>query len=347
MQDAVSDSVLRRLQGVCRTSDLEPLAQRLASLSTLVAEGLSAVEAELEEAVSAADVSERLVARGAAHLFRAGGKRLRPTCVLLAAAVGGGDPRGASELAVVAEMVHAATLLHDDVVDQGELRRGKPTTRALHGNAASIYAGDWLLVEALRRVRRVADGETLDRLLEAIDAMIVAESLQLESRGRLVVDEAHWRRVAEGKTASLFAWAMFAGGRAGGARADEVDALERFGRELGVAFQAVDDVLDFAGEPESTGKALFADLRDGKVTYPLILAARREPDLERLLGSFDPASCLSEVLAALRRTGALDEARAFARDRAEKAREALAAVRPGPARDALETVLVASLGRSS
>ncbi|MBX7193779.1 MAG: polyprenyl synthetase family protein, partial [Sandaracinaceae bacterium] len=251
----------------------------------------------------------------------------------------------ARELAVAVELVLGATLLHDDVVDLGDARRGRPTTRALYGNSASIFAGDWLLVEALRRVRRVAPA-LLGTLLDAIEDMIFAESLQLENRGKLVLDEAVWRRVAEGKTASLFAWAMTAGAHAGKLREDEIEALRRFGVLLGTAFQTVDDVLDFDGDPSSTGKTLFADLREGKTTYPLILAARRDATLAARLGQgVDDGAFAREVLEALRRTGALDEARAYARDQADRARAMLSIVRPGAARDALTTVLDTTVSR--
>jgi octaprenyl-diphosphate synthase len=345
MSEIAMGQVLDRLTTVCRTNDLAPLGERLSSLAKLVASDLAQIERDLLASVAPAGASERVVARGGAHLVAAGGKRLRPTCVVLAARVGGPVDDVARELAVAVELVHSATLLHDDVVDLGDARRGRPTTRALYGNSASIFAGDWLLVEALRRVRRTSP-EMLVPLLDAIEQMIFAESLQLENRGRLVLDETVWRRVAEGKTASLFAWAMVAGARAGKLSEEEVAALERFGMLLGTAFQTVDDVLDFDGDPTSTGKTLFADLREGKTTYPLILAARRDAGLAAQLGAgVDDDAFAREVLEALRRTGALEEARAFAHDQADRAREALSIVRPGPARDALATVLETTVAR--
>jgi octaprenyl-diphosphate synthase len=345
MSEIATGQVLDRLTTVCRTNDLTPLAERLSSLARLVERDLALVESELLSAVTPQVSRDRVVAQGGAHLVAAGGKRLRPTCVVLAARVGGALDDVARELAVSVELVHSATLLHDDVVDLGDARRGRPTTRALYGNSASIFAGDWLLVEALRRVRRVAPA-LLGTLLDAIEEMIFAESLQLENRGKLVLDESVWRRVAEGKTASLFAWAMKAGAHAGRLREDEAAALERFGVLLGTAFQTVDDVLDFDGDPSATGKTLFADLREGKTTYPLILAARRDPGLAARLGAgVDDEAFARDVLDSLRRTGALEEARAFARDQADQAREALEVLRPGPARDALVTVLETTVAR--
>ncbi len=348
MTDVAVGQVLDRLSTVCRGHDLAGLGDRLTALARLVESDLASIEHGLLGAVSPGESRERSVTRGAAHLVAAGGKRLRPTCVVLAARLAGPVSDATRELAIAVELVHSATLLHDDVVDLGDARRGQPTTRMLYGNSASIFAGDWLLVEALRRVRRVAPGDVLAKLLDAIEEMIFAESLQLENRGRLVLDESVWRRVAEGKTASLFAWAMFAGARSAGLAETETAALERFGRHLGTAFQAVDDVLDFDGDPSATGKTLFADLREGKTTYPLILAARRDADLAAKLaaGAADgDAAFAREVLEALRRTGALEEARAFAADQADQAADALSVVREGSARDALATVLDTTLAR--
>ncbi len=337
--------VLERLSALCRAEDQPSLGARLASLAALVEDDLARIEVELRRAVAPDGRGARLVTKAGAHLVAAGGKRLRPTCVLLAAEVGGPVTDVARELAVAVELVHSATLLHDDVVDYGELRRGRPTTRAIYGNSASIFAGDWLLVDALKRVSRVAPA-TLARLLDAIDEMIFAESLQLENRGRLVLDEGIWRRVVEGKTASLFAWAMAAGAHAGGLGEREARALERFGAHLGVAFQTVDDVLDLDGDPSVTGKTLFADLKEGKATYPLILAARHDPGLEgRLRAGLDDAGFAREVLAALTATGALDEARAFARDQADRARAELERLTPGAPRDALALVLETTIAR--
>lgn len=348
MADIDAGQVLARLSTVCRGHELGGLSERLVELSRLVEADMASVEATLLAAVSPPAQADRAVARGAAHLVASGGKRLRPTCVVLAARLGGAVSSDALQLAVAVELVHNATLLHDDVVDLGDARRGQPTARTLYGNSASIFAGDWLLVEALRRVRRAAPADVLARLLDAIEEMIFAESLQLENRGRLVLDESVWRRVAEGKTASLFAWAMYAGARAAGLSDEETQALSRFGLHLGTAFQAVDDVLDFDGDPLATGKTLFADLREGKTTYPLILAARRDAELAARLArgaAESDAAFAREVLEALRRTGALDEARAFAADQADRAAEALAGVRAGPARDALATVLETTLAR--
>lgn len=348
-----SGTVLSRLESLSRGQALGSLASRLADLAALVEGDMGRVERALDPAALGSSRAERAVVRGAGHLVGLGGKRLRPMCVLLAARSGGGSASEGAvhDLAVAVELVHCATLLHDDVVDLGDLRRGAPTTRAIWGNAVSIFAGDWLLVDALRRVHAARVPGLLERLFDVIDEMIVAESLQLERRGDLSMGLDTWWRVAEGKTAALFRWAMLAGARA--AHLDETvcRALEGYGTHLGVAFQAIDDVLDLGGEAEATGKSLFADLREGKVTYPIMVAAERAPSLLPLLeaaakGPADAAPGLFlEIRARVERTGALAAGMALAEARAGEATRSLEILPAGRARDALATVAAAVVSR--
>jgi len=239
-------------------------------------------------------------------------------------------------VAVACELVHASTLLHDDVIDLAPSRRGLATARSELGNAASIFGGDWLLIEALRRVHAAGVSDTLERLLETIEEMIRAESLQLERRGSLETSEEVYFRIVEGKSAVLFRWALYAGGRAGGLDSGDSAALAEFGSHLGVAFQMTDDLLDYAGRQGATGKALFTDLREGKMTYPLILGRDRDPELEPLLrrviqgsqdgvpleATIDPMTS-STILVRLRECGALDSCRKVAEDRIHRALAAL------------------------
>lgn len=342
-------TVMDRLGAGCHAAGLDRLADRIHALRDLAADDLRAVDAALAELPRAKAVA----VRGAHHLIDLGGKRLRPLCVALAARAGRGFDAAARELAVAVELVHNATLLHDDVVDVGEVRRGAPTTRALYGNAASIFAGDWLLTEALRRVRRADVPGTLDRLFDVIQDMILAESTQLENRGRLVADRETWLSIVIGKTAALFRWAMDAGARAGGLAEPHCQALETYGLHLGVAFQAVDDLLDLTGSPAATGKALFVDLRDGKITWPLILAVEREPSLVAVLEEAMAAphgkppldALAATVVAVVQRTGSDDDCRRFARERAAAAVAALAPLPPSEARDALELVAAGAVER--
>lgn len=334
--------LLRRLEALCHGRELGSLAERLADLADLVAPDVARVEALTPTLRTDASAVEQ----GARHLLDRGGKRLRPICVALAARLGAGVDARVLELAVAVELVHAATLLHDDVVDLGETRRGAPAARMVFGNAVSIFAGDWLLVDALRRVRRANVERVLEELLDVIEEMILAESLQLERRGRLDTTEAEWFGIVDGKTAALFRWAMRAGGAAGGLSPAQCTALERYGRHLGIAFQAIDDLLDLAGDPLATGKALFTDLREGKLTYPLIVAQAREPALTPLIRRvLEGAPRTGEVLAILERTGSLSACRTLALEHAARAKDALAELPASRARDALFTVADATVDR--
>ena len=344
MATASPPDLLRRLESLCHGRELGSLASRLAELAALVAPDV----ARFEDATPPLRADASAVERGARHLLDLGGKRLRPICVALTARLGTGFDARALELAVAVELVHAATLLHDDVVDVGDTRRGAPAARMVFGNAISIFAGDWLLIDALRRVRAAGVEGVLERLLDVIEEMILAESLQLERRGRLDTSEAQWFEIVDGKTAALFRWAVFAGGRAGGLETARCEELERFGRHLGIAFQAIDDLLDLAGDPAATGKALFTDLREGKLTYPLIVAQRRDASLGPLLAralhaNEDPD--FAEVRAILDRTESLETCRALALEHAALAKQALEALPPSPARDALATVADATVHR--
>ena len=355
-QLALSEAVLDRLAQVSTARGAPGLGERLADLDRWVRDDLRTFDGEL----SAIPRGERVVHAAAHHLLDLRGKHLRPLCVALASRLGGdGFTPRARALAVAVELVHSATLLHDDVVDVAERRRGQPTASLVYGNAASIFAGDWLLVDALRRIRAAGIEGLLDRMLGIIEEMILAESLQLERRGKPPGgpnDLADYFRVVEGKTAALFRWAMLAGGRAGGVDADGCAALERYGLHVGVAFQAVDDRLDYEGDVAATGKDLFADLREGKLTYPVLIAIEREPALREVVaalcaeveatGVVDPAGC-AEVVAGLRRTGALEATRKLGEERVESAIAALAPLPAGPARDALVTVAEATLLREA
>lgn len=344
---AAGAAVLDRLASVSGARGAIDLRQRLANLGRWVRTDLVDFEAELAVLPRGA----RVVQAAAHHLLDLRGKHLRPLCVAIASRFGEGFTPRARGLAVAVELVHTATLLHDDVVDVAERRRGEPTAAVVYGNAASIFAGDWLLVAALRRITAAGVDGLLERMLAVIDEMILAESLQLERRGRVVADRAEYFKIVEGKTAALFRWAMLAGGRVAGLDAACEAALEQYGIHLGVAFQAVDDELDFASA-DGTGKDPLVDLREGKMTYPLIVALERDPSLktrmEALLGDAEPSGAeLSSIAAAVRASGALAATRELAEQHVQLALESLAALPAGNARESLETVALASLERQS
>jgi octaprenyl-diphosphate synthase len=343
--ETASGGPLDQLATVSGARGAADLRERLANLGRWVRADLVEFEAEL----SVLPRGARVVHQAAHHLLDLRGKHLRPLCVALASRFGDGFTPRARGLAVAVELVHTATLLHDDVVDLAERRRGQPAACVVYGNAASIFAGDWLLVSALRRIAAAGYDGLLDKMLTVIDEMIMAESLQLERRGRVVADRAEYFRIVEGKTAALFRWAMIAGGRTAGLDATCEAALEKYGLHLGVAFQAVDDELDFA---DGTGKDPLADLREGKMTFPMVVALEREPTLRArftaLLGDENPDRAeLVAIANTVKATGALAATRALAEEHVQRALEALSALPAGPARDALETVALASLERTS
>lgn len=346
-QLALSRAVLDRLAHVSAARGAPSLGDRLATLDRWVRADLAAFETEL----AAIPRGARLVHAAAHHLLDLRGKHLRPLCVALASRFGDGFTDQARALAVAVELVHSATLLHDDVVDVAERRRGEPAACVVYGNAASIFAGDWLLVAALRRIASAGVEGVLDRMLAVIDEMIVAESIQLERRGNVTGSRDDYFAIVEGKTAALFRWAMIAGARVARLPAAAEAALERFGLHLGVAFQAIDDELDF-GDGTGTGKDPLVDLREGKLTYPLVVALEREPALHprlvALLAETEPRRDeLAAIAACVRATGALAATRALAEEHVERALVVLEELPAGAPREALVTVALASLERTS
>lgn len=342
--------LIEQLSGLAQKEGLQALALRLKDLHLWIANDLNDFENEL----NVLQRSERIVLQSAHHLLDLGGKHLRPMCVLLANKMGP-TPRleRAKLCATSVEWVHAATLLHDDVVDMGDKRRGGKCARLVYGNAASIFAGDWLLIKALQSIRTVGVAALLDKMLLIIDEMIVAESVQLENRGRINSSMADYFHVVEGKTAALFRWAMYAGSTVGACNDEEVSAMEDFGLHLGVAFQLIDDLLDVDGDVSHTGKELFADLREGKMTYPILFAVNEKPELTEKIalcaGSQDSDGDLTpiykDIIGHLSETGALNACRALAKEHADLAISKLDIFKDGPGKDALRTVAEASIKR--
>lgn len=318
-------------------------ADRLADLQGLFAGELSWVEGALLEAAKTGPSP----ATGAAkHLVQRGGKRVRPLALLLSTACFGRIGTAERELALVTELVHSATLLHDDVIDDGAERRGAPASRVLWGNGVSVLAGDLLLVHALDRTSRHAP-EVMPDLIATVRRLVEGEIIQLRGRVELDVSETTYERILRDKTASLFAFATRTGARLASADADTQARMSTFGEELGVAFQLVDDVLDYSSA--TTGKTLFADLREGKMTLPLVLAVARAPELHAPLkrifaGDHEP---VSEISRRVVESGACDEVRSRARAHTERALDALSAVAPSPARSLLEAVARELAGRAT
>ena len=215
------------------------------------------------------------------YLQSAGGKRLRPALLLLSAKLAGNGGASAIQLGAVVELIHAATLVHDDVIDTAETRRGRPSTNVRWGNHTSVLAGDWMYMQAFQIALRERSFPVLDLLVPLTQAMVEGELLQLERIGRIDVTEADCMELVDRKTACLFSVCARLGGMAGHADPAAVEKLGEYAWNLGMAFQLVDDVLDFTAREKTLGKPVGGDLREGKVTLPLVYALEQATSAER------------------------------------------------------------------
>ncbi len=285
------------------------------------------------------------------YIIGAGGKRIRPRLVLLFAEALGFEGPERYELAATVEFIHTATLLHDDVVDESALRRGRATANAMFGNAASVLVGDFLYSRAFQMMVSVNRMRVLDVLADATNVIAEGEVLQLMNMHDPDLAVADYLQVIRFKTAKLFEASARLGAVLANADAALEEACAAYGRALGTAFQLVDDLLDYEGNSDELGKNVGDDLREGKPTLPLLVAMERSTEPERALirhaiEEGEPHR-LAEILAIVRRTGALDATRAAAADEAAKARAVLSALPPSRAREALLELCVRSIHRSS
>ncbi len=285
----------------------------------------------------------------ASYIVGSGGKRLRPALVLLAAEAFGAKPAARHELAAVIEFIHTATLLHDDVVDESSLRRGRKTANAEFGNAASVLVGDFLYSRAFQMIVEAGSLAVMKVLADATNVIAEGEVLQLLNAHDADTDEVKYLRVIRYKTAKLFEAATRVGAIIGGADAAAEAALAEYGMHLGTAFQLIDDVLDYSGDLNEMGKNLGDDLAEGKPTLPLIYAMRAGSDADRAVirkaiehgGKAD----LEGVVSAIHRVGALDYAREQARIEAASATARLDRLPHSPCRDSLLQLSLFSVER--
>ena len=285
------------------------------------------------------------------YIISAGGKRIRPMLVLLFTSALGFVGRERFELAATVEFIHTATLLHDDVVDESALRRGRQTANALFGNAASVLVGDFVYSRAFQMMVSVNRLRVLEVLADATNVIAEGEVLQLMNMHDPDLAVNDYLRVIRYKTAKLFE----ASARLGAVLAESDPVIEEscadYGRSLGTAFQLVDDLLDYEGATAQLGKNVGDDLREGKPTLPLLLAMERgtAPERELIRHAIEHGEVvrLPEIVAIVRRTGALTATRDAARAEADKARASLAVLPPSVFRDALLELCVNSVERSA
>ena len=307
-------------------SVVEPLRTALAlpGIQSLAQADMAAVDA-LIRARLASDVV--LINQIADHIISAGGKRLRPMLVVLAGQACGPTTPDHHQLAAIIEFIHTSTLLHDDVVDESDLRRGRSTANALWGNAPSVLVGDFLYSRSFQLMVELDRMDVMRLLADTTNRIAEGEVLQLLHVHNPDTDEAAYLRVIERKTAVLFAAGTRLGAMASGADEGIQRRLYDYGMALGYAFQIADDVLDYTADAEALGKNLGDDLAEGKATLPLIHAIRHSDTgtAERLRAIVQEgdAGAMPEVLAAIRATGGLDYSRERARHYAAMAEQAL------------------------
>jgi octaprenyl-diphosphate synthase len=283
------------------------------------------------------------------YIIDAGGKRLRPLLVLLSAAALGRCDESHISFAAIIEFIHTATLLHDDVVDISALRRGRPTANAEFGNAPSVLVGDFLYTRAFQLMVKLGDMDILTHMAETTNIIAEGEVLQLTRIGDASTNEAQYLDVITRKTAILFGAACYGAATLAGEEEQTRQTLREFGLNLGIAFQMIDDVLDYDGDPASMGKNVGDDLTEGKVTLPLIhtllTGTEDEQALIRRAISEKSADEIEQVTHAVQRCGALDYTRNRARAYHDLALEKLAALPASEARNALERLTELSLNR--
>lgn len=312
----------------------------------LVAEEMRLVEAAL---VTRMESPVGAIPEVGAHLLQAGGKRLRPLLAVLAARAADAPIELAVAVGTAAELIHTATLYHDDVVDDGRVRRGRPAARMVYGNGIVVLVGDFCLARALETVALTGSVVAVQSLAATVTEMAEGEVAQLERAGNPDASIEDYFRVIDRKTASLIAWCA----RVGGCARPELDApLGRYGRAIGRAFQIADDVLDCAGDEQVTGKSVGHDLQEGKLTLPVLYACESDPTLRQTVREKVGEHAVSpdDAMVILKRTravGGIDRARAKAHQLAVEATGELRHLPASPFRDALCDLATLTTDRSS
>ena len=325
-------------------SPLNPLS--LENIRAVIAEDLTAVDKVIRQRF-ASDVV--LINQISHYIIESGGKRLRPALVLIAGKHFGAARAHCHDLAAIIEFIHTATLLHDDVVDESDLRRGRKTASAQFGNAAAVLVGDFLYSRAFQMMVEIGSVKVMEVLAEATNIIAEGEVLQLLNIHDPETDEEKYLRVVRFKTAKLFEAACRVGAILGNASTEDELAIASYGMHLGTAFQLIDDVLDYSGEIGETGKNIGDDLAEGKPTLPLIHALQygdvsERAAIRRAIEHGGRAE-MSAVVAAIQSTGALVYTREQAHREARAAEAAIAHLQDSVYRDALLQLCVFAVER--
>ena len=302
----------------------------------LLRDDLALVEREI---AAQSGVAIEPLAEIASYLREGGGKRLRPALLLLSAGAAGYRGQSAIRLGAVVELIHSATLVHDDVIDGAQTRRGRPSTNARWGNHMSVLAGDWLYMQSFEMALRERNFAILDILIDLTQNMVEGELLQLTRLGQIDLTAEEATDLAYRKTACLFSGCARLGAVLGQQPRDIEESMAEYGRNAGLAFQLVDDLLDFTASPEQLGKPVLSDLKEGKVTLPLIFALKSASDANAAsVGDGDASGAGRRLVAAVlaergfqsvrpeqitelvRATGALERAAKLAREYASRAK---------------------------
>jgi octaprenyl-diphosphate synthase len=326
------------------------LGQTLTALEIfdLVREDLDKVEREIGlESISSTDAVTYI----GQYLQSGGGKRLRPVLVLLSGKLFAESSAALIRMAAVVEMIHTATLVHDDVIDIAKTRRGRPSVNVVWGNHTSVLAGDWLYMQAFQVALRERSFPVLDLLITLTQMMVEGELLQLERIGKIAVTEADYMELIDRKTASLFSECAKLGAIVAGASDSDETRLGEYAWNLGIAFQLIDDILDFTSREKILGKPVGNDLREGKVTLPLIYALETADAEERKLietiladGNYDQVP-FGKILQILNRHHGIERAQDRASEFTEKARAIIAGFPASPYQKALNAVTDLVTGR--
>ncbi|RJG03715.1 octaprenyl diphosphate synthase [Noviherbaspirillum sedimenti] len=319
-----------------QASILQPIAADMEAVNHLIRQQLNS------------DVP--LVNQISEYIISAGGKRIRPMLVLLTANAHACQGNIHHTLAGLIEFIHTATLLHDDVVDESSLRRGRQTANALFGNAASVLVGDFIYTRAFQMIVAVGDMRIMQILADATNVIAEGEVLQLLNMHDPDVNEARYLQVIRSKTAKLFEAATQIGALAAGASAADVEAAAEYGRSLGTAFQLIDDVLDYSGNAEEIGKNVGDDLREGKPTLPLIYLLQHgtpsQRELVRTCIQNGDESHFAAILDAVTSSGALDYTKRAAEQAAQRAADAIRGWGNSQAKESLLELCAFAVGRN-